>query len=105
MRKQRHGINETSWRGRYHNQRFKAIAGEFGLEVSADPPYGSSATSASRATMSVCATAVDALDRGLRAREPPRPVPTGITSLMCRCGRRSAAPGARRSSASLSAKR
>ena len=81
------GVSETSWRGRYHNQRFKAIAEEFGLQVSSDPPYGSSVTAAPHATTAVYAAAVDALEGALRAREPRPPAPTGITSLRCGCGR------------------
>lgn len=37
---QRGGIKDASRQGRYHNQRFKKIVGQIGLQVDQDPPFG-----------------------------------------------------------------
>jgi len=44
------GIKDTSRQGRYHNQRFKAIAEEIGLDVRRDPGWGWSVTTLSDPT-------------------------------------------------------
>jgi hypothetical protein len=61
------GIKNTSRQGRYHNQRFKAIAEEFGLDVEPDPPFGWSQTTLPAATATAYTSALEALGPALRA--------------------------------------
>jgi hypothetical protein len=88
------GIKDTSRQGRYHNQRFKTIAEEIGLDVSRDPVWGWSLTALSDPTAALYRDPSRELADALRAvgqRDPQsaspalRPV---HTALMCECGPR-----------------
>ena len=66
----RRGVKDTSRQGRYHNQRFKTIAEELGLEVEHHPSLGWSVTTPARGR----GRALQAGDRQARAGadRPPR---------------------------------
>lgn len=90
------GIKDTSRQGRYHNQRFKAIAEEIGLDVRRDPGWGWSVTTLSDPTAASYRDARCELAAALRAAgqhelhsasPAPRPRRVGI-ALVCECGQR-----------------
>jgi hypothetical protein len=71
-------IRDTSRQGRYHNQRFKRLAEELGLQVDHHPTLGWSPTTLPETTARRYATAIDALEAGAdgasRGRaDPPAP--------------------------------
>ena len=87
------GIKDTSRQGRYHNQRFKNIAEEIGLEVSRDRQIGWSLTSVSEATANAYSQPLAEIAVTLRAGRSgtwssPAPRRADLTALVCECGRR-----------------
>lgn len=87
------GIKDTSRQGRYHNQRFKNIAEELGLEVRRDREIGWSLTNISEATANAYSASLAELAAALRAdpsgswsSTAPRRV--SAAHLVCGCGRR-----------------
>ncbi len=86
------GISDTSRQGRYHNQRFKALAVELGLHVEHHPTLGWSPTTLPAATAGRYARAITELEAALtayRASEPARPSrPSSTVACVCSCGRR-----------------
>ena len=87
------GIKDTSRQGRYHNQRFKNIAEELGLEVRRDPEVGWSLTNISEATANAYSASLAELAAALRADPSsswPSTAPRRVNAahLVCGCGRR-----------------
>ena len=87
------GIKDTSRQGRYHNQRFKNIAEEIGLEVSRDRQIGWSLTSVSEATANAYSQPLAEIAVTLRAGRfgtwsSPAPRRADLAALVCECGRR-----------------
>jgi hypothetical protein len=89
------GIKDTSRQGRYHNQRFKEIAEELGLEVCRDRQIGWSLTSLSdttanayNATVAELAVALSMRPRNPCSIAPHRKVSRNGATLVCECGRR-----------------
>jgi hypothetical protein len=92
------GVKDTSRQGRYHNQRFKAIAEELGLEVSRDPPFGCSRTSLTAAAAATYSQTLESLGLALSrlhdsqpsatAPRPGRGAKRNATSFDCECGLR-----------------
>ena len=72
------GIKDTSRQGRYHNQRFKTIAEELGLEVEHHPSLGWSLTTLAASTARRYAPAIGArssVDRAPSSRTSRSPHP------------------------------
>jgi hypothetical protein len=84
-------IADTSRDGRYHNQRYRLLAHELGLEVGRDVQLGWSTTSlppATRAHYQDAITAIaDAITR-YRLPEPPPAVGRNLSLALCACPRR-----------------
>jgi hypothetical protein len=86
-------IKETSRQGRYHNQRFKALAEEVGLEVEHHPSLGWSLTRLPDVTAELYAATIAELARVLvthRNRESRATTSRGsnLRACACACGRR-----------------
>jgi hypothetical protein len=68
------GIKDTSRGGRYHNQKFKALAEEIGLDVEQDGAAGWTATTVTKATAKQWAKTIAMLDKAIaksyRSGEP-----------------------------------
>jgi hypothetical protein len=85
------GIRNTSRQGRYHNQRFKAIAEELGLKVSPDPPFGWSRTTLTARAAATYSQSLQSLapalsplrDLQLSATAPGRGAKHSATRLAC----------------------
>ena len=88
---QRGAIKDISRQGRYHNQRFKTIAEEVGLDVSRDPLFGWSSTTVPATTASRYEDALAVLERALNGGPERlrfnRRRPT-VQTLMCGCAHR-----------------
>ncbi len=88
------GIKDTSRQGRWHNARYKALAGELGIEVSKDPRRGWSPTTLTDATRADYADTITALGAALRMhRSAELPAARSTTTgtpppCVCGCGRR-----------------
>jgi hypothetical protein len=88
------GIRDTSRQGRYHNDRFRALAAEVGIGVEKDPSIGWSVTTVPAATATAYAREVDALASALTAFRRPGASGSGRSSsnngvsARCGCGRR-----------------
>jgi hypothetical protein len=92
----RRGIRDTSRQSRYHNERFRALAAEVGIDVEKDPAIGWSTTTVPDATAALYRPHVDALGTALTAFR--RPVTAGAgagragsdngIAARCPCGRR-----------------
>lgn len=61
------GVKGTSDSGRWHNQKFKAVAEEFGLDIEKAPRIGFSVTTVPVSTVEKYQTHVDALEGALKA--------------------------------------
>jgi hypothetical protein len=90
-------IADTSRDGRYHNQRYRQLAHELGLEVRRDAQLGWSTTTLAPATRAhyrpVIAAIADAITRHRRP-EPPAAVGRNLSVALCACPRRiRVAPG------------
>lgn len=59
------GIKDTSNRGRYHNQQFKAVAERFGLSIEKANRIGFSVTSVPQTTYGLYRGEIDFLDRAI----------------------------------------
>jgi hypothetical protein len=87
-------IADTSRGGRYHNRRYRELAGELGLEVAHVDPIGWSATTVPEATAARYVQVVQVLASRLvlwRHREQPYPAQAGSRNLLpctCACPRR-----------------
>jgi hypothetical protein len=91
------GIADTSRDGRYHNQRYRKLARELGLNVERDVQLGWSITSLPPQTraryQSAIAAIADAITR-YRLPEPPATAGRNLTVALCACPRRiRVAPG------------
>jgi hypothetical protein len=91
----RRGVQDTSRQGRYHNQRFKALAEELGLHIDKHPVIGWSLTTLPDATAQRYAAVIEDLERAItiyRRHEGPSgaqaPRKAGPVACMCGCGRR-----------------
>jgi hypothetical protein len=88
------GIKDTSRQGRWHNTRFRALAGEVGIEVSQDPSIGWSVTSVPDATVWVYQAEMRRLETALVAWRYSEVTASGRTnsnngiSVTCDCARR-----------------
>jgi hypothetical protein len=91
---QTRGIQDTSRQGRYHNQRFRAVATELGLAIERHPQIGWSLTTVQPHTAQLYKTVVDELGAALDCwRERERPVRggavrRGLVAAVCGCSRR-----------------
>lgn len=88
------GVKDTSRGGRYHNARFRDVAGEVGLEVEAHPAHGWCLTRPGAATVLEYAQALAALGAALRGHRAAEPHGTGAAKpggglLKACCGCRS----------------
>jgi hypothetical protein len=85
-------IKDTSRQGRYHNQRFKRLAEELGLQVDHDPTLGLSPTTVPETRPRVMRRRSTRSRRALtvhRAGEPTRPSRRPDSRpCLCACGRR-----------------
>jgi hypothetical protein len=87
-------IKDTSRQGRWHNQRYAALAREVGLEVTADPKTGLSQTHLTQQATARYADQLRDLEAALglwRHAEPKREREAGSRSLLacaCACGRK-----------------
>ncbi len=83
-------ISDTSRQGRYHNQRFKAIAEELGLRIDHHPTLGWSPTTITNQAVVRYAGALDQLEAALSTHREPeahsRKRPGGANLLVCVCG-------------------
>ncbi|MFE3758519.1 hypothetical protein ACFXO9_29805 [Nocardia tengchongensis] len=69
------GIKDTSRQGRWHNERYRALGGELGLDLAHDPKTGWSVTTVADATRELYRDELDELAFALvayRRREPDR---------------------------------
>jgi hypothetical protein len=88
------GVKDTSRQGRWHNQRFAALAREVGLEVTADAKTGLSQTHLTDQAATRYAEQLRDLEAALglwRHTEPTREREAGSRSLLacsCACGRK-----------------
>ena len=92
----RRGIRDTSRQGRYHNERFRSLAAEVGIDVARDPAIGWSVTTVPDATAALYQAHTVALGAALTAFR--RPVTGGAgrgragsdngIAARCPCGRR-----------------
>jgi hypothetical protein len=88
------GVKDTSRQGRWHNQRYAALAREVGLEVTADPKTGLSQTHLTDQATARYAEQLRDLEAALglwRHAEPTRVREAGTRSLLacsCACGRK-----------------
>ena len=88
------GIKDTSRQGRWHNQKFQALAAELGIDVEKDPRIGWSLTTLPVATADLYADAIDGLGEAMRAFRHPDPIAVGRTknnngvSAECACPRK-----------------
>ena len=88
------GIQDTSRQGRYHNERFRALAAEVGIDVEKDASIGWSVTSVPDATAALYGPHVQALGEALVAWRHPNGRASGRgssnngVSARCGCGRR-----------------
>lgn len=91
------GIKDTSRQGRWHNQRFAALAAELGLQVTKDPKLGWSPTTLHPDTKTGYREVLANLTAALTAYRHPEPDTTttagGTTTsstiaCLCDCGRR-----------------
>jgi hypothetical protein len=73
----RRGVKDTSRQGRYHNQRFKTIAEELGLEVEHHPTLGWSVTTLPAAAGARYRPAIAKLARALTAHREGECKPSG----------------------------
>lgn len=85
-------VKDVSRQGRYHNQRFKALAQELGLELAYDPRLGWSLSTLPASTTRRYRTAIMGLERALGAYRAPEATPAqrGSGTLfvcVCECGR------------------
>jgi hypothetical protein len=88
------GIQDTSRQGRWHNERFRQLAAELGIEVEKDASIGWSVTTVPAATAAVYGRQVEALAAALTVFRHPNGPGTrrggsnnGV-SARCPCGRR-----------------
>ncbi|HEY1700970.1 MAG TPA: hypothetical protein VGG75_14765 [Trebonia sp.] len=86
------GIQDTSRQGRYHNDRFRLLAGELGITVTKDERAGWSPTAVPAATIAAYRPQVEALGSALTAFRRPavrsRADSNNGVSASCGCGRR-----------------
>lgn len=87
-----HEVKDVSRQGRYHNQRFKALAQELGLELAYDPRLGWSPSTLPASTARRYETAISGLARALGFYRAPEATPAqrgrGTLSVcVCECGR------------------
>jgi hypothetical protein len=89
------GISDTSRQGRYHNRRYAQLAGELGLQVAEQPPFGWTATTVPEATAAGYAAQLEELTAALvlwRRGEHAAPAEPGrarsTLGCSCACGRR-----------------
>jgi len=89
------GVKDTSRQGRFHNQKFKAIAEGFGLTIEHDPSIGWSVTTVPTSTAASYAAEVAALDAAIVAYRRAEPATAGGrksnnngVSAECSCGRK-----------------
>ena len=61
------GIDDTSRGGRYHNQKFKALANELGVDIEKDPRIGYSITTVPKGTEQKYKTEIAALKKAITA--------------------------------------
>lgn len=83
-------IRDTSRQSRYHNQRFKTIAEQLGLQIDHHPTLGWSPTTITNQTVLRYAAALDQLEAALTTYRQPeahsRKRPGGANLLVCVCG-------------------
>jgi hypothetical protein len=89
------GVQDTSRQGRWHNTRFRALAGELGIEVEKDASRGWSTTTVPDATAAVYRGELHRLDAALvawrhadRASGSGRANSNNGVAAVCGCGRR-----------------
>ena len=90
------GIQDTSRQGRYHNQKFKAIAESFGLTIEHDARIGWSVTALPERTEAAYADTIAMLHRAITAHRRAEAVTVGGgrksnnngASAECGCGRK-----------------
>jgi len=89
------GIQDTSRQGRYHNQRFKALAEELGLHIEKHPVIGWSTTTLPPAAAQRHAAVIEDLERAItiyRRHEPSgageATRKSGPLACLCGCARR-----------------
>lgn len=90
------GVQDTSGQGRYHNQKFKAIAESFGLVIEHDARIGWSITALPQRTEAVYAETVAMLHRAITAHRRAEAVTIGGgrksnnngAAAECGCGRK-----------------
>jgi hypothetical protein len=87
-------IRDTSRQGGYHNQRFKALAEQLGLQIDHHPTLGWSPTTITNTTVVRYAAALDQLEAALSTHRQPeahsrkRPGDANLLVCVCGCGRR-----------------
>jgi hypothetical protein len=91
------GIADTSRDGRYHNQRYRLLADELGLEVCRDAQLGWSTTSLPPQTRALYEPVIAAIADAItlhRLPEPPASTGRNLSVAVCACPRRiRVAPG------------
>jgi hypothetical protein len=86
-------IQDTSRQGRYHNEKFREIGEELGLELEKDSKIGWSVTSVPGSTAEEFKTEIEALDAVLSIYRLPNPQKEGAAKsnglvLVCGCERK-----------------
>jgi hypothetical protein len=88
------GVQDTSRQGRYHNERFRQLAGELGIDVEKDASIGWSVTTVPAATAAVYRVQVDQLAAAMVVFRHPNGSGSGRAgsnngvAARCPCGRR-----------------
>ena len=97
------GIADTSRDGRYHNQRYRQLAHELGLDVKRDAQLGFSTTTLTALTRARYQPAIGAIADAItlhRRPEPPATMGRNLSVAVCACPRRiRVAPGTLRAGA------